>query len=184
MISTLLFLLVTVKIYADSDTELQKADNVMFRKGQTHMVAEVSTALNKGLNDYINSDEYKNLMVKTDLEKELGIKIKEIKPIVCKITYYSSLACENGPYGLKTASGVNMNSKTVANNFLKFGTDLYIEGQGHKVVEDTGSNKHFNTVNRFDVYVPRNENESDDSYYKRVNNMGRKTSIGYIIVKE
>ena len=184
LVSTLLFLLVTVTIYAETDTSVKKVDDEMFKKGQTHIVSEVSAVLQKGLNEYKNSEEYKLFKVREDLEKELGVDIKKIEPIVCEITYYSSLACENGPYGLKTASGVDMNSKTVANNFLDFGTDLYINGHGHKVVQDTGNKRYFGTVNRFDVYVPRNNNESESSYYNRVNNMGRKTTTGYIIVKD
>jgi 3D (Asp-Asp-Asp) domain-containing protein len=145
---------------------------------------ESALVLNEAIETYYNSEEYKIAQFKLNLENKVGFKIKEVQPITCKLTYYSSLASENGKYGMKTASGVMMNSQTVANNFLSFGTDLYMEGYGHKTVHDRGSNKHFNTVNRFDVYVPRNSGESDSAYYKRVNKMGRKTVTGYILIKE
>ncbi|WP_024622626.1 3D domain-containing protein, partial [Metaclostridioides mangenotii] len=145
---------------------------------------ESAIALNSAIKEYYNSDEYKMYKLKANIENETGIKIKELQAITCNITYYSSLACENGKYGFKTASGTMMNDKTVANNFLSFGTDLYIDGYGHKIVHDRGSSRHFNTVNRFDVYVPRNNGEGDSVYYKRVNNMGRKTVTGYILVEE
>lgn len=114
---------------------------------------------------------------------ETGLSVISLTKITCNISFYSSLACENGTYGLKTASGVNMNSKTVANNHLPFGTNLYIEGYGHKVVHDTGNETYFKTIHDFDVYVPRLPNEDDMTYYERVNNMGRKQVVGYIIEK-
>lgn len=184
LISTFLFLCVTVKIYADSGLEIDKLENSEIKISHAEKIAEAGNEINEEINKYKNSDEYKRDLLKVNMEKELGIKIKELKPITCEITYYSSLASENGSYGMKTASGENMNSKTVANNFLDFGTDLYIEGHGYKVVEDTGSDRHFNRVSRFDVYVPRNDGESDSDYYKRVNMMGRDTETGYIIVED
>ena len=114
---------------------------------------------------------------------ETGLNISSLTKITCNISFYSSLASENGIYGLKTASGVDMNSKTVANNHLPFGTNIYIEGYGHKIVHDKGSEKYFKTIQDFDVYVPRLPNESDSDYYKRVNAMGRKQVVGYIIEK-
>lgn len=142
-------------------------------------------------NKYILKDE--NFKVSEEQKKrdnlvqkiidETGLSIVSLTKITCNISFYSSLACENGTYGLKTASGVNMNSKTVANNHLPFGTNLYIEGYGHKVVHDTGNEKYFKTIHDFDVYVPRLPNEDDMTYYKRVNDMGRKQVVGYIIEK-
>jgi hypothetical protein len=55
LVSTLLFLLVTVTIYAETDTSVKKVDDEMFKKGQTHIVSEVSAVLQKGLNEYKNS---------------------------------------------------------------------------------------------------------------------------------
>lgn len=74
-----------------------------------------------------------------------------------------------------------MRSNTVANNFLPFFTDVYIEGYGMKEVHDTGSPRYFNASNKFDVYVPRNPGENDSNYFRRVNSYGRKIVQGYII---
>lgn len=181
LLTILVLVGIFIKVHAKTDEELPVTN---FKYDANILVKESAIALNQAIKDYHNSDEYKMYKLKTKIENETGIKIKELQAITCNITYYSSLACENGKYGLKTASGIMMNGKTVANNFLSFGTDLYINGYGHKVVHDRGSSKHFNTVNRFDVYVPRNSGESDSVYYKRVNNMGRKTVTGYILVEE
>ena len=68
----------------------------------------------------------------------------------------------------------------VANNNLPLGTKIYVKGHGVKTVEDRGSQKHFAELNRIDIFVPRREGETDEAYYKRVNNLGRKKLKGYI----
>lgn len=100
-----------------------------------------------------------------------------------EISFYSDLNCENG-FGNITATGKTLEGGMIANNFLEFGTKVYIEGLGLKTVEDRGSKKYFNAVNKADVFVPRNHGESDSEYYKRVNNLGRKYIDGYILYFE
>ena len=131
--------------------------------------------------EYKNSYEYQLREETREWRLPLGIDIDQLQPIKAELSFYSSLPCENGIYGLKTASGIDMKSNTVANNFLPFFTDVYIEGHGMKEVHDTGSPKYFNASNKFDVYVPRNMGENDNDYYKRVNNMGRYYVDAYII---
>lgn len=97
-----------------------------------------------------------------------------------EISFYSDLNCENG-FGNLTASGKTLSDGMIANNFLDFGTNVYIEGYGLKTVEDRGSKKYFNAVNKADVFVPRIEGETDDQYYRRVNMLGRKNVDGYIL---
>lgn len=127
----------------------------------------------ENINSKISEEQKKRDNLAQKIIDETGLSIASLTKITCNISFYSSLACENGTYGLKTASGINMDSKTVANNHLPFGTNLYIEGYGHKVVHDTGNEKYFKTIHDFDVYVPRLPNEDDTDYYERVNNMGR-----------
>ena len=131
--------------------------------------------------EYKRSYEYKLREETRSWRLPLGITVDQLHPIKAELSFYSSLPCENGIYGLKTASGIDMKSNTVANNFLSFFTDVYIEGHGMKEVHDTGSPKYFNGYNKFDVYVPRNPGENTSDYYKRVNNMGRYYAQAYII---
>ncbi|MDI0267850.1 hypothetical protein QIW52_17810 [Clostridioides difficile] len=131
---------------------------------------------------YKNSKEYKSEMKRINLEKELGIKIEKLIPIKWRVSYYTSLNCENSKYGNVAATGEKLKYGFVANNHLNFGTKILVDGN-LKVVKDRGSNKYFSNSNAIDVFVPRLDGESDYKYYKRVNNMGRHYKEGYIIVE-
>ncbi len=132
---------------------------------------------------YKNSKEYKLEMTRINLEKELEIKIEKLIPVTWEVSYYTSLNCENSKHGAVTATGENLRYGFVANNHLKFGTKILVDGN-LKVVKDRGSNKYFSNSNAIDVFVPRLDRESDYKYYKRVNNMGRHYKEGYIIIEE
>lgn len=114
------------------------------------------------------------------LKEQTGLNVVGFKEYVFELSFYSDLNCENG-YGNLTANGERLSSGMIANNFLPFNTKVYIEGYGTKRVTDRGSKKYFNAINKADVFVPRNSGESDSSYYRRVNNMGRKNVKGYIL---
>ncbi|EMJ6828847.1 hypothetical protein M3F36_016680 [Clostridioides difficile] len=129
-----------------------------------------------------NSSEYKLEIKRINLEKDLGIKIEKLIPVTWEVSYYTSLNCENSEYGAITATGEKLQYGFVANNHLKFGTKILVDGN-LKVVKDRGSNKYFGNSNAIDVFVPKLEGESDYKYYKRVNNMGRHYKEGYIIVE-
>ncbi|MCC0764739.1 hypothetical protein IR151_17230 [Clostridioides sp. ES-S-0006-03] len=130
-----------------------------------------------------NSKEYKLEIKKMNLEKELNIKIEKLIPTIWEVSYYTSLNCENSKHGAVTATGEKLQYGFVANNHLKFGTKILVDGN-LKVVKDRGSNKYFGNSNAIDVFVPRLNKESDSKYYKRVNNMGRHYKEGYIIVED
>ena len=109
-----------------------------------------------------------------------GIDLIGYSEITFEVSFYSDLNCENG-FGNITATGKTLEGGMIANNFLEFGTKIYIEGLGLKTVEDRGSKKYFNAINKIDVFVPRINGESDSEYYKRVNSLGRKNIDGYIL---
>ena len=98
-----------------------------------------------------------------------------------EISYYSDLAIENSKYGNITATGKTLQNGMIANNHLDFGTNVYIEGEGMKVVEDRGSDKYFSTVAACDVFVPRVSGENNTEYFNRVNAKGRHYKQAYII---
>jgi len=90
------------------------------------------------------------------------------------LSFYTSLN------GSVTSSGARVQNNIVANNVLREGTVIQLEGYGEKVVLDSGGGD-FNSSNRLDVFVGRNSGESDSQYNSRVCNMGRVTVRGNII---
>jgi 3D (Asp-Asp-Asp) domain-containing protein len=97
-----------------------------------------------------------------------------------ELTFYSSLNCENG-FGSITSTGSKLFDGVVASNYYKINTKIKLQGWGEVTVLDRGSNKYFNNDYRLDVYVPREQGESDNHYYSRVNKMGRIKVKGCII---
>lgn len=125
------------------------------------------------------SDEWKELEEWRYFKRTYGLDIDKATKMTFHLSFYSDLNCENG-YGNLTASGKILRDGMVANNFLPFGTKIFLEGHGMKTVEDRGSKKYFNTIQKLDVLVPRYGGESEGAYYRRVNNMGRKSVTGYL----
>lgn len=101
-------------------------------------------------------------------------------PIDITLTFYSSLAVENGGFTGINCSGKKLTPGTVANNVLPLGTKIYTEEFGTLTVEDRGGDN-FDTIHRLDVYVPRERGENDTDYLRRVNNMGRVKVTGYMV---
>ena len=130
---------------------------------------------------YIGSDEYKLREETRSWRLPRGISIDLLQPIMMEISYYSDLAIENSKYGNITATGKTLQNGMIANNYLDFGTNVYIEGEGMKVVEDRGSLKYFSTVAACDVFVPRMPGENNTEYFNRVNAKGRHYKQAYII---
>jgi Uncharacterized protein conserved in bacteria len=96
------------------------------------------------------------------------------------LTFYTSLPEENGGFNGINCSGKKLTSGTVANNVLPLGTEIYTKEFGTLTVSDRGGDN-FNTINRLDVYIPREDGESNQDYLSRVNNMGIVKVKGYII---
>ena len=131
--------------------------------------------------EYIGSNEYKLREETRSWRLPRGISIDQLQPIMMEISYYSDLAIENSKYGNITATGKTLQNGMIANNHLDFGTNVYIEGEGMKVVEDRGSLKYFSTVAACDVFVPRVPGENNTEYFNRVNAKGRHYKQAYII---
>ena len=131
--------------------------------------------------EYIGSDEYKLREETRSWRLPRGISIDQLQPIMMEISYYSDLAIENSKYGNITATGKTLQNGMIANNYLDFGTNVYIEGEGMKVVEDRGNSKYFSTVAACDVFVPRMPGENNTEYFNRVNAKGRHYKQAYII---
>lgn len=95
------------------------------------------------------------------------------------LTYYTSLNSENG-YGSITCTGSKLYDGLVASNYYKLNTKIQLQGWGEVTVGDRGGSN-FNNDFRLDVFVPKNPNESDSHYFKRVNNMGKVKVKGRIV---
>ena len=131
--------------------------------------------------EYIGSDEYKLREETRSWRLPRGISIDQLQPIMMEISYYTDLVIENSKYGNITATGKTLQNGMIANNHLDFGTNVYIEGEGMKVVEDRGSERYFSTVAACDVFVPRIPGENNTEYFNRVNAKGRHYKQAYII---
>lgn len=155
-------------------------NKINYDNGYNDYIENLVETERKKIADYLGSDEYKAREFKRSLEAKTGMKLSGYTPVTFNLSFYSDLNCENG-YGNLTASGKRLSPGMIANNFLPFGTKVYLDGYGVKTVEDVGSKKYFYNVSKVDVFVPRHYGESVDAYYRRVNNMGRRTVTGYIL---
>ena len=89
---------------------------------------------------------------------------------------------ENG-FGAITSQGKKLSRGGVANNVIPQNTQIYLEGYGQVIVNDKGSNKHFSVDSRLDVFIEREQGESDREYTRRISKMGVQKVKGYYIVK-
>ena len=116
-------------------------------------------------------------------EKELEEqKANEIQWQEFELTFYSNLDMENysGCGGI-TSTGHKLFDGVVASNHYKINTKIKLQGWGEVTVLDRGSDKYFNNDYRLDVFIPRENGESDSHYFNRVNKMGRQYTYGYVI---
>lgn len=98
------------------------------------------------------------------------------------ISFYTSLSNENTNSGTGTDDrGKPLVYGDVADNFLPYGTKIYLKGLGTFTVRDVGSPVYFTNEYTLDVFIPREAGETNQEYYNRVNNMGRQIVKGYII---
>ena len=132
----------------------------------TKMLNEISNGLIIQQQEQIRQDEIK--------------RQEEAETIEFVLTFYTSLNCENG-YGAITCTGKPLIDGMVANNVYSIGTTIKLDGYGEVTVADRGSNKYFNNETRLDVYIPKNSDENNSEYLRRVNKMGKVTVKGRIV---
>lgn len=151
----------------------------------TTMIGHCYDTKQKWYDDFMEAEYEKETMF--HLISELNLKYDKnifyLQPIEFEVSYYTDLDCENG-FGPINCVGEPLIDGMVANNILELGTQIYFPELGLKTVSDRGSAKYFSKLDAVDVFVPRNKNESDADYYKRVNNLGRHTVTGYILMED
>lgn len=132
----------------------------------------------------LQRDEQKRIELENIKKQEEEIKRKEQEERMRNkrefiLTFYTSLDFENG-FGAITCTGERLHDGIVANNVLSLGTKIQLDGYGEVVVSDRGGSS-FNSDTRLDVYIPKENDESNYEYSKRVNNMGKVKVTGYIL---
>lgn len=132
----------------------------------------------KVIEEFKNSDEYKLILKKSELEERYGVKIKKLVPVTFKVTAYSTLPEENGGYTV-TCNGEPLKGNIVANNSIPQFTPILLGDELYRVA-DRGSSR-FNKTNRLDLLIERNYGESIQDYRKRVSDYGVEYIEGYIM---
>jgi 3D (Asp-Asp-Asp) domain-containing protein len=130
----------------------------------------------------VDTNNPKILTYKT---KPKAITVKNYKEVNIVATFYGDDAYQNGGYKGLTASGKRLSRGMVATpTDIPMGTKIEIEGMGDFVVEDRGSSKYIHWINeytvRIDIFVPRNKDESDYMYKKRLLDIGVLKTTGKI----
>jgi 3D (Asp-Asp-Asp) domain-containing protein len=187
-----LFLTLFIIVYTDREENYNIKDNLNYNN-PPYKLNLSEEKMNEIINSsnpfkkYISEEQLEKIEEQdpivdkvNELRKITGIDLIGYSEITFEVSFYSDLNCENG-FGNITATGKTLQDGMIANNFLEFGTKVYIEGLGLKTVEDRGSKKYFGEIDKIDVFVPRINGESDSEYYKRVNSLGRKNIDGYIL---
>ena len=132
-------------------------------------------------NDTSHTLFHKGKLTICKLDKEA---YEVVRTIEGKLSAYTNTVDQTDDSPDKTASGFSLSTLkagegVVANNFLPLGTKVRIPdlfGDMVFTVEDRGSQKHFSTVNRFDVYIPGGEKARQQAMQ-----FGRKTAKVEII---
>lgn len=88
------------------------------------------------------------------------------------LTFYTDLPEENGVGGAITCQGKSLTSGMVANNVIPLGTKIYTQEFGTLTVSDRGGNN-FNSFNRLDVFLARQNGEDNYQYKQRALKLGR-----------
>lgn len=114
-------------------------------------------------------------------EKEKPKENTSYKEVNVRVSFYTSLASENGGYeGMNAISGKLKLGSISAPKSVPFGSKISIaEMQNHLgitefTVDDRGGAIFIRDdgTYKLDVYVPKKQGESDNEYFKRVNSMG------------
>lgn len=176
----------TYNTHSYSTFRMAKVDKVDI---ELNGINRITNEIEKGILPYKNATITKMLnemsygLINQQQEKARQEEIKreeEANTVDFILTFYTSLDCENG-YGAITCTGKKLTDGMVANNVYKLGTTIKLDGFGKVTVADRGSNKFFNNETRLDVFIPRDGNESDYNYKRRVNKMGKVIVKGRII---
>lgn len=165
---------------------------------ETHIETRTEEVNQEALNEVELQKEVEFIGIQQEDKMEEVVVVEEVtyKEINCELTFYTDLASCNGDDLALTASMVKLNPMTVAvprkqgskKPVFPFGTKIYIEGIGERIVEDTGNPNYLKVKSDgtyiLDVYVPRNKGEKDAAYKKRILAMGRVATTAKVYLEE
>ena len=146
---------------------------------------EVQYEKEKKENDRIRVEKLKQEeIIKAEKLKQEEIEREKSEPQLQEfiLTFYTSLTSENSSAGAVTCQNKPLSRGGVANNVIPQNTKIYLEGYGQVIVNDKGSSKYFSESNRLDVFIEREQGESDTQYLRRVNNYGVQKVQGYVLL--
>lgn len=172
LVTTLLVSLGVIKLY---NTNRQLKIQVEELQNEVDHLTKENDRLNSII-DQQNAND--------NIESNEEVKyITETKHAV--ITYYAELPNDMTD-GTTTSSGKHVEDGMIgAPNEYAFGTQIIINGKTYTVEDRGGYIKTLDNGDiRLNIFIPRNENESDEEYKQRVLNMGVTESDVQIIVGE
>lgn len=188
--SSLLFTTFLFPIKYELKEENKKINIKNFKNNVFEDRIEIQTKLETYIEKFKRLEKIKEENKKKELllikKKKENLKEKrEYHDFV--LTFYGLLKKECGKIDGITASNKKIKKGMVASpKNIPFGTEIVIENEKY-VVEDRGDKKYIKVNNdgsiRLDVYVPRNQDENDDEYDKRIQSYGVKRVNGYILKK-
>ncbi len=157
----------------------------------TTPVYHLHTSRTSMMSDFLKNQAETDKVEQVDNARHQAVReryeIQNKTPINIELTFYTGLVCENTIHGAVDAIGNDLKYGTVAiPRDFELGTQFEIDGyNGTFNGTDRGSIYHIRVKDdgtiRLDMFIPRNDGESDDAWWERVNAMGRIHTTGYII---
>jgi len=175
------FQVLATEVVKDKTIEMVDKDN--FKLINNYI--EVQYEKEKKENDRIRVEKLKQEeIIKAEKLKQEEIEREKSEPQLQEfiLTFYTSLTSENSSAGAVTCQNKPLSRGGVANNVIPQNTKIYLEGYGQVIVNDKGSSKYFSESNRLDVFIEREQGESDTQYLRRVNNYGVQKVQGYVLL--
>jgi hypothetical protein len=162
-------------IKADNFEKFMKIVDISKKKLEADKIIKENKA--KKLIEY---NRIKTIEAKKLKEDRIAARREVEYDMVFTLTFYTNLSSENSSAGGVNCRGIKLYDGMVANNKLSYGTSIKLKGWGTVEVLDVGGSN-FDVSHRLDVYVPREDGESDHKYHRRVLNMGRVKVQGKIL---
>ncbi|MEO2679057.1 hypothetical protein [Clostridium butyricum] len=171
LIPTLLTIANTSKANALSTDVEEKVELINIKNGYDKLQEGIQRR--KEIEEKVNK-RIDNIIARKEKEEQERIERENSYDIELVFSFYTNLSEENGGYEGITCTGEQLQYGHLASNVWGLGTKFETENGEIFTVADRGGS-HFNSYNRVDCYIPRNQGESVNQYKKRVLNMGRKT---------
>ena len=154
-------------------------------QAKVHRDIKSRKLIKQKVNERIDRIEERHRQEEEKKRKEKEEKLNHRRNFI--VTYYGATYNECGNNHFITASGVPVEEGHIAvPRSIPFGSKIILEGKEY-IATDTGNPKYICELSdgtlRVDVFIERQQGESDYQYEKRVNNMGAKKIVGELYLK-